>query len=205
MKSDIRTRSSQLSGSILIVATLLCALATAAAAQQPPPGTEEPGLGDLVRLYETERSYVSRFYSVAWSEQRFDRLAQVYADWEKRLAALDFEKLTTAGRTDYVLFRTELATNRSRLELDRRRLVEMSPILPGREVIQSLELARRREHAPATIQDVATLREFGPHANPRLQIPLQFHLRAHLQLHHPRKQTAKQQCHRKDRDEPDLR
>lgn len=104
---------------------------------------DDPGLGDLIRRYDADVSYVSNFYSVPWSEARFDRVGRVYAEWAAKLAQLDFAKLTTPARVDYLLLATEIDTHQSRLALDRKRLAEMDPLLPFRKTIQELELARR--------------------------------------------------------------
>ena len=99
-------------------------------------------MGDFVRLYQTDRNSVSRFYDLPWSEARFERMEQLYADWQTRLAAVDFETLNQAGRIDYVLLRTEIRAELSRLALDRRRLAEMEELLAFRGPLQALERAR---------------------------------------------------------------
>ena len=105
----------------------------------PAAGAE---LGDFVRLYQTDRNSVSRFYDLPWSEARFERMEQLYADWQTRLAAVDFETLNQAGRIDYVLLRTEIRAELSRLALDRRRLAEMEELLAFRGPLQALERSR---------------------------------------------------------------
>ena len=99
-------------------------------------------LGDFVRLYQTDRNSVSRFYDLPWSEVRFERMEQLYADWQARLAAVDFEALNQAGRIDYVLLRAEIRAELSRLALDRRRLAEMEELLAFRGPLQALERSR---------------------------------------------------------------
>lgn len=99
-------------------------------------------LSDLIRLYETDRSGVSRFYDLPWSETRFERMETVQKEWESRLKNVDFSGLGQQGKIDYVLLRNELASERAHLTLDRQRLSEMEPLLPFRDAIQDLERTR---------------------------------------------------------------
>jgi uncharacterized protein (DUF885 family) len=121
---------------LFAIVALVCSHAFAA--------DDDPGLADLTRRYDADVSYVSNFYSVPWSEARFDRMDRVYVDWAAKLAQLDFGKLSAVARVDYLLLATEIESNQSRLALDRKRLAEMDPLLPFRKTIQGLELARRR-------------------------------------------------------------
>jgi uncharacterized protein (DUF885 family) len=111
-------------------------------AESVTPGKTGAGLAEFVRRFDSDRGDVERFYNLPWSEARFDRLAQVYKDWQTKLEAVDFEALDQAGRIDYLLLRNKLAEERAHLALDRQRLAEMDQLVPFRKPVQSLEQAR---------------------------------------------------------------
>ena len=105
----------------------------------PPPGAE---LGNFIRLYQTDRSSVSRFHDLPWSEARFARMEKLFKDWQGRLEEVDFDALNQPGRIDYLLLRAEIHSEFSRLALERRRLAEMEELLSFRGPLQELERAR---------------------------------------------------------------
>ena len=104
-----------------------------------PPATD---MAEFIRLYETDRSSVGRFYELPWSPVRFERMERLIRDWQTRLEQVDFDQLDAQGRIDYFLLRNKLAAELKRFALERRRLTEMEELLPFREVIQDLERAR---------------------------------------------------------------
>jgi len=112
-------------------------------------------LASLIRLYQTDRNGVSRFYDLPWSEARFDRMEKLFKEWQERLAAVDFDALGQAGKIDYILLRGEIHSELSRLTLDRRRLLEMDELLAFRGPLQELEQARWRME-PVDSQAAAT-------------------------------------------------
>jgi len=108
-------------------------------------GAEVGGdLEALIRRYQSDQSDVDRFYDLPWSDLRFDRLEQMYADGRDRLSAIDFDTLNQQGRIDYILLRNELTAEAARLALRRQRLGEMDAFLPFRRAVLDLEIARRR-------------------------------------------------------------
>ena len=117
-----------------------------------PAGGE---LRDFILLYQTDRNSVSRFYDLPWSETRFARMETLFKDWQRRLEAVDFDALNQQGRIDYVLLRTEITSELSRLALDRRRLAEMDELLSFRSPLQELEMARWKME-PVDGQSAAT-------------------------------------------------
>lgn len=125
------------------------ALAGRSALAQQSPGLEyvqpagEGDLRSLIELCQTDMNYVNRFYAVPWSEARMARQAAVYDECAARLKSVDFGRLDSQGRIDYVLLRCELENNRAKLALERARLEQMDALLPFRLTIVDLELARR--------------------------------------------------------------
>jgi len=101
-------------------------------------------MADFIREYEADEGNVSRFYDLQWSEERFDRLERLYAEWQQKLKALDFDELDQQGRIDYLLLRNELNSDCAHLRLDREWLAQMNELLPFRRPLLDLEFARRR-------------------------------------------------------------
>jgi uncharacterized protein (DUF885 family) len=119
-------------------------------------------MADFIRNYQTEQRNVSEFYDLPWSETRFDRMDRFYHEWQQRLQAVDFEGLDESGRIDYLLLRNKLRFEVSRLKLSRRRLAEMTDLLPFRTVLLNLEQTRwqmKPVDAPAAASTVAALPE----------------------------------------------
>lgn len=108
------------------------------------PASADRDLRAMIELYSADDNYVARFEGVPWSEPRFDRQAEFFRAWQARLAAVDFAGLDQQGKVDWLLLRNSLENRLARLELDRRRLAEMDPLLPFRRTIQDLERARRK-------------------------------------------------------------
>ncbi len=106
--------------------------------------SEDPGLGEFLRRFQTDRSYVQRFHNLPWAEERFDRLDRLHREWQARFEKLDFDGLGIAGRIDWLLFRGYLDLQRSRAVLERQRLAEMDDLLPGRRMLLDLEIQRRQ-------------------------------------------------------------
>jgi uncharacterized protein (DUF885 family) len=127
----------------------LCAMLMAAVLFQVHPAIARSPVGpvvmaDFIRDYEADRANVSRFYDLQWSEERLDRLEQLYSEWQAKLKLLDFETLDQQGRIDYILLRNKLTEERADLRLDREWMAQMKDLLPFRRPLLDLELARRR-------------------------------------------------------------
>jgi len=136
------------SRSLALACTLSFSVCVSAFAQSAASKPATNGdLAGFIRLYQSDRNSVSRFYDLPWSEARFDRMEKMFKDWQARLAAVDFEALSQAGKIDYVLLRGEIHSELSRLALDRRRLQEMNELLAFRGPLQELEQARWRMEA----------------------------------------------------------
>src|SRR5688572_11717431 len=98
----------------------------------PAPDAAVTGMAGFIRLCETDRTSVGRFYDLSWSPVRFDRMEKLAKEWTTRLENVDFDQLDQPGRIDYLLLRNKLAAELARMSLDRRRLAEMEELLPFR-------------------------------------------------------------------------
>ena len=122
----------------------LWSLALAAVVSTVSVRAGEAELQDTVRLYSSDRSAVSRFYELPWSDVRFERLDTLYGEWKGRLPQVDFEALNQQGRVDYVLLRNEIEAQLDQQTVQRERLKEMEELLSFRGPVQELEAARWR-------------------------------------------------------------
>ena len=124
----------------------LPASAPQATKEKSPSGSAKQGISleDFVRLYESDRSSIERFYDLPWSLARFDRLEELFQQWEQKLGKVAFEPLGQQSRIDYLLLRNNLKFERARLSLGRQRLAQMEELLPFRKSLQDLEQARWR-------------------------------------------------------------
>ncbi|MBC7835426.1 MAG: DUF885 domain-containing protein [Phycisphaerales bacterium] len=129
-----------------ISALIVAALPSGAPAQMDEPATQRraASVEQLIRLYNSDRGSIQRFYDMEWSEERFDRLERFYGEWQAKLAAVDAAELAGEAQVDLVLLRNEVEGAISHLELDRARLKEMEGLLPFRDAIQVLERERRQ-------------------------------------------------------------
>lgn len=114
------------------------------ASHTPRADTSDPALGDLIRRFDVDESYVSRFQGSRWSAARMDRMRRVYKDYQSEVASIDFQKLGIQGKIDALLMRNRLELGLARLDLDAKWLSEMAPALPFSETILSLEATRRK-------------------------------------------------------------
>lgn len=131
-------------------AMLIVLVASGVAAQTPRLGNNSggsldtrAGMADVIRLFETDWRGLSRFHELPWSPARHERLSSFLQDWNSRLAGLDFSTLDQSGKVDYLLLRNWIHGTSEHLALEQTRLKEMEDLLPFRQAIQELELARR--------------------------------------------------------------
>lgn len=119
---------------------ILAFLAIGASGLATPPADMEA----VIEEYEADFRGVSRFYDLTWSATRLDRLDRLQRDWQGRLSGIEFDPLDQPGRVDWILLRAKLKAELDDQALDRKRLTEMSELLPFRGEIQALEEARWR-------------------------------------------------------------
>jgi uncharacterized protein (DUF885 family) len=129
-------------------AWMLIALAFAGMAGMPAgQNVREIGAGgDLehfIQAYQTDLDAVRQFHDLPWSEARSERVGRLQREWRERLGEIDFDRLDSPGRVDYVLLRTRITADLEQLERERQRLAEMAELLPFRESLLELEAARR--------------------------------------------------------------
>jgi uncharacterized protein (DUF885 family) len=141
----------------MILALLAAAAALGMAAEAGPYDSE---LRPMIDGYAADLAAIERTYPFELSATRHARLERLAAERETELRKVEFAPLSPNGQIDYLLLRNALDRLRAQVQLERRRAVELEPLLPFASVILHLEEARRRMapvNAPAAAQQLADL------------------------------------------------
>ena len=96
-----------------------------------------------IERYNADRGSLLRTYSIDLSAARRDRLKQFYGDWLDRLAHLEFNSMSEAGRIDYLLFQNHLQHEIRQLDLNAKNQSDAAGLVPFTQTILDLEDARR--------------------------------------------------------------
>ena len=144
-----------------LAAALVIAAGAAMGAQQPPdrkrtfsPPADYADLGpapattselrDLVDRFALDRAALQRFYTIAGSTARRQRLRAFYDAWLAKLPALGFDALSQEGKVDYVLLRNRLEYERALLGREERNRRETDALVPFFDDIARLQEDRQR-------------------------------------------------------------
>ena len=122
---------------------LLACICSFCAAEEPWP-CPASDLEPTVRRYAVDRDFLLRFYDLPWSEICDRRAADFDQAAETALREVVFDALNPQGRIDYLLLQRQLRYQNKLRERAATRLAEMADLLPFRESVLKLELARRR-------------------------------------------------------------
>ena len=98
----------------------------------------------LIEDYAADRGSLLRYYNVAGTEERRNRLIRFYRDEKALLEKQNFDALDQDGKIDYLLFHNELNHELRRLDREAREERENSVYLPFASVITGLEESRRK-------------------------------------------------------------
>src|SRR2546428_458944 len=77
-------------------------------AQASEIDSSESEVRGLIERYAVDRGSLSRTYTVTISPVRARRFKQFYTDHLASLAKLDFDRMSQAGKVDYLLFKNHL-------------------------------------------------------------------------------------------------
>jgi hypothetical protein len=98
----------------------------------------------LLVQYRADYGSLDRFYFVANSKERRDRFRTFNNDYLMRLRQLPFEKMSTGGKVDYLLFQRDLEAELFLLNQEEKETTSISKLVSYAEPIYSLEQVRRR-------------------------------------------------------------
>ena len=137
------------------IAVLLALVAPVAAAQQAPSAAYVPPLATLMGRPTSELSTMvdrvgldardlNRRWPVDYSPAQTEAIRGFYAAWRRRLAEVEFDKLSQEGKVDYLLLKNRLGHELSLLSRDEARFGEMRPLLPFAAAVMDLHERQRR-------------------------------------------------------------
>jgi uncharacterized protein (DUF885 family) len=98
----------------------------------------------LMVQFEADRGSLNRFYFVTNSPERRARLRQLYADYMKQLQQLNFDRMKTDGKVDYVLFKRDIEEQQRLLDVEENEYKQVSRYFGFADQVHALERARRR-------------------------------------------------------------
>ncbi|MFI0430531.1 DUF885 family protein [Mariniflexile sp. HMF6888] len=67
--------------------------------------TAQSNLIDLVNAYTADKRALNKFYTYSESEEYYQRFMTLYANWQNKIEALDFDALTQQEKVDYLLLK----------------------------------------------------------------------------------------------------
>ncbi len=100
-------------------------------------------LANVVNRYSSDLSSVTRRYDASDSPSQRKRMRDFYADWQRRLAAVDFTALSQEGKVDYVLLDKELKHEMVLLDRREKQRTETAALLPFADRLLVLQDSRR--------------------------------------------------------------
>lgn len=111
---------------------------------QPPAGLyrQTSEVHHLLTQYNADRGSLTRFYTN--SPERRERLRQLHTEYLRQLEALDFDRMPTDSRVDYLLFRRDLGDALRKLDDEAREVAQLQSWFSFAEPIYALEKQRRR-------------------------------------------------------------
>lgn len=140
----------------LLKSAVLLVLAASVAAAQPPPsaayvpplasvmGRPTSELSTMVERVALDARDLNRRWPLDYSPGQVGAFRGFYAAWQRRLAEVDFDKLSQEGKVDYLLLKNRLGHELSLLSRDEARFAEMRPLLPFAAAIMDLHERQRR-------------------------------------------------------------
>jgi len=136
-----------------LVAAGLAHAAGSATNSAPPQRT----MPEIIQQYEADYQSLTHTYSVLISPSRRDRMEKFDRDELAALAAIDFDALSQADKVDYQLLKYRLAGNLHQLEIRKKQIDEMQPLLPFADTIIQLLDNQRLMKKPDPEKDAAAL------------------------------------------------
>ncbi len=132
---------------------------------QPALYEQNSEVNNLMVQYEADRGSLNRFYFVENSPERRDRMNALVADYLKQVAQLNFDKLPTGSRVDYILFKRDLDEQQRLLELEKKEIAQLANWFPFTSGIYEMEKFRRRGSQPDAQQWGGSMRSITTSIN----------------------------------------
>ncbi len=116
-------------------------------------------LADLVTEFEADNWALNRTYNMHESQEYYERFKTFYADWEKKMATLDFDGLSQQGKVDYVLLKNLVTKGSYFLNQDYDEFQQVEEVAVFAEDIYTFIKERRRGKKPDAKNLAQTLQD----------------------------------------------
>ena len=150
---------------LLLGVILLTGNVPKAFAQPIPPGAILPQSSDvhhLITQYEADYGSLSRFYTINGSPERRERFQRLTNEYLEQLKKLDFDRMNTDSRVDYILFRRDLQENLQKLTQEATERNQIKAWFPFADSLYATEKLRRRGHVLNAQALAGMLNGLGP-------------------------------------------
>ena len=129
------------------ICILFCASFAHSAFAQPT--TEElktpaSQLRGIIERYQVDYAILNRYYNIADSPTRAERVQQFYSGWLSTLNKINFNGLNQDDQIDYLLFQNYLSHSQRQTEIKAKAFAEIAPLVPFAQDIFALEESRQR-------------------------------------------------------------
>ena len=98
----------------------------------------------LMEQYNADKGSLTRFYMIVNSPERRERFVKFNRDYLKQLQDLDFDKMKTSGKVDYILFKRQLDNELRLLDKEEKEYNAIYRYVSVCDPIYQLEKQRRR-------------------------------------------------------------
>ena len=116
----------------------------------------------LITQYEADYGSLSRFYVITGSPERRERFQKLTSDYLEQLQKLDFGRMTTDSRVDYILLRRDLQENLQKLGQEASERDKIKTWFPFADSMYAVEKLRRRGHVLNAQALAGMLNALGP-------------------------------------------
>ncbi|QDW26639.1 DUF885 domain-containing protein [Pedobacter sp. KBS0701] len=100
-------------------------------------------ISPLINQYQSDVTMLNRKYTLKRSDEYFKRMQGFYAEWQKQLRALPFNKLTVNERVDYILLKRDIRSDSANLQQQYTEFKSNIFALPFAKTVLDFEAKRR--------------------------------------------------------------
>jgi uncharacterized protein (DUF885 family) len=129
--------------SILLLILISCLTTSAQNGSFSEPASSAK-LTTIITHYEADRGNLSRFYVITNSPERRQRFKTFHEDYLKQLQQLDFDKMSTSDKVDYILLKRTLDNELRSLAIEENEFNQVRKYIPFADSIYQTEKLRRR-------------------------------------------------------------
>ena len=151
-----------LSSSLILCTVWLIGNRSLVIAQSNAINPQTSDVHHLMTQYEADYGSLYRFYIVNDSPERRERFQKLYTEYLDQLQKLDFNRMNTDSRVDYILLRRDLQENLQKLAQEASERNQINSWFPFADSIYATEKLRRRGHVLNAQSLAATLNAIGP-------------------------------------------